>query len=242
MRLLYGIENNAKSSSADLSNEEIEKIEKKSFSEKLRNEVKDSEKFLMKTFEETKNRVFEAEKMEIFQKSEDDQKYKVLDIDILQKIQESPHKKSFTAKIRDDIQKSDAYDRVSEIKPPVSQKIIVSPSTIIENPLKPLENPLKPLENPLKPLENPLKPLENPLKPLETLLKPSENPLNSTKPIKKLESPPKSSKFSSICKQTDLETIEESLNQETIDGLLQWVEELPEELSSQFTNSKGFIL
>ena len=228
MRLLYGIENNAKSSSADLSNEEIEKIEKKSFSEKLRNEVKDSEKFLMKTFEETKNRVFEAEKMEIFQKSEDDQKYKVLDIDILQKIQESPHKKSFTAKIRDDIQKSDAYDRVSEIKTPVSQKIIVSPSTIIENPLKPLENPLKPLENPLKPLE--------------TLLKPSENPLNSTKPIKKLESPPKSSKFSSICKQTDLETIEESLNQENIDGLLQWVEELPEELSSQFTNSKGFIL
>jgi hypothetical protein len=41
----------------------------------------------------------------------------------------------------------------------------------------------------------------------------------------------------------ELDVIEESLNQEGVDGLLQWVENLPEEISgSQMMSSKGFIL
>ena len=60
---------------------------------------------------------------------------------------------------------------------------------------------------------------------------------------KKLASPGKHSKFACISKEEDLEVIEESLNQENIDGLLQWVENLPDELSSSpLTYSKGFIL
>jgi hypothetical protein len=70
------------------------------------------------------------------------------------------------------------------------------------------------------------------------------NPVSDTKDTKTVQySPEKNNKFNSISKNEDLEVIEESLNQENIDGLLQWVENLPEELSgSPMMNSKGFVL
>ncbi|OMJ85940.1 hypothetical protein SteCoe_12643 [Stentor coeruleus] len=50
-------------------------------------------------------------------------------------------------------------------------------------------------------------------------------------------------KFSNMNNHHELDVIEESFNQEGVDGLLQWVENLPEEISgSQMMSSKGFIL
>lgn len=50
-------------------------------------------------------------------------------------------------------------------------------------------------------------------------------------------------KFSSISRGEDLDMIEESLNQENIDGLLQWADELPEDLSSSpQVRHKGLVL
>ena len=61
--------------------------------------------------------------------------------------------------------------------------------------------------------------------------------------LNKPKSPDKVSKFNSIAINQELDVIEESLNQENIDGLLQWVENLPDELSgSHMISSKGFVL
>lgn len=50
-------------------------------------------------------------------------------------------------------------------------------------------------------------------------------------------------RFCNMNNHYELDVIEESLNQEGVDGLLQWVENLPEEISgSQMMSSKGFIL
>ena len=66
--------------------------------------------------------------------------------------------------------------------------------------------------------------------------------IEASKP-RKIASPGKHSRFTCISKEEDLEVIEESLNQENIDGLLQWVENLPDELSSSaLASSRGFIL
>ncbi|OMJ95613.1 hypothetical protein SteCoe_1043 [Stentor coeruleus] len=50
-------------------------------------------------------------------------------------------------------------------------------------------------------------------------------------------------RFSSLKNEQELDVIEESLNQEGVDGLLKWVENLPEEMSgSPMISSKGFAL
>lgn len=87
------------------------------------------------------------------------------------------------------------------------------------------------------------KKIKNELKVADCRDEKNEEILDDTENIEEISKINDATKYCCLNPQLGLDVIEESINQEGIDGLLQWVDNLPDEISgSPMINSKGFIL